>query len=62
MKRAKKFYETVLKTGISEEKIGGARMGFIIYNREGVSAAIVKGENYRPTSAGVKIYLTVEAI
>ncbi|MCZ7557567.1 MAG: VOC family protein [Bacteroidia bacterium] len=56
-RRAREFYEGVLGITITEQRIGGAVMGFLGDPAEGVTGAIVKHEWYQPSENGVLIYL-----
>lgn len=57
--RAKKFYSAIYNYDMPEQQFGPNRMGFLLFDRDngGIGGAIVKGENYVPSSDGARIYL-----
>jgi len=57
--RAKRFYERLLETEITEADIPSPRMGFLGNpgDQEHVSGAIVQHEWYTPAESGVLVYL-----
>ncbi|MBL7930369.1 MAG: VOC family protein [Bacteroidia bacterium] len=55
--RAVKFYKAILEVDITEQEIFGTKMGFLPSDGKNVSGAIVKGEDYVPSSSGVMVYL-----
>ena len=55
--RAVKFYQTVLDISIEEMEMDGNQMG-ILPNEEGtVNVVLIKGNDYKPTTDGVVLYL-----
>ena len=58
--RAKKFYETILKVNIYEDKMDGSIMGFFPSENDGNDGAIVKRDGYVPSEKGTIIYLNCE--
>lgn len=57
--RAKKFYSIIYDYEMPEMMMGPNQMGFLIFDQKGggIGAAIVKGEGYKPTKDGTKVYL-----
>lgn len=56
--RAKKFYENVMGVSIHDvNDMPGTVMGFFPGEGQGVSGAIVQGEDYTPASNGALLYL-----
>lgn len=55
--RAKKFYSSIFDYEMFEINMQNLLMGFLPYQGEGVSGAIVKGEGYEPSENGVIVYL-----
>ena len=57
--KAREFYSAIYDYEMPEIVMGPNRMGFLIFDREGggIGAAIVKGEEYIPSTQGVKVYL-----
>ncbi len=55
--RAVNFYERVLSTEIQRLEMFGTNMGMLPSDGENVSGAIVKGEDYEPSTSGTLIYL-----
>lgn len=60
--RAKKFYETIFNYKIDEGMIGSCRMGFLPYQPDGISGALIFGEGYEPCDKGVLIYLNANNV
>jgi predicted enzyme related to lactoylglutathione lyase len=60
--RAKKFYESIFESSISDQMMGPYRMGFFPGDGEGVSGAIVHGEGYVPSDKGAMVYLNADGI
>lgn len=56
-KRAVTFYKTILAVEIEETEMFGTEMGFFPSDGKNVSGAIVKGEDYHPSTDGVVAYL-----
>lgn len=57
LKRATKFYESMLAVKIEEVEMGGAKLG-IIPNEEGtVNVVLANGSDYKATADGSVIYL-----
>lgn len=55
--RAVKFYQTILGVAIEEMEMDGNQMG-VLPNEEGtVNVVLVKGNDYKPTTEGVVLYL-----
>jgi uncharacterized protein len=55
--RAVQFYKSVLEIEIQEAEMFGTRIGFFPNNGKILSGAIVSGEDYKPSSDGVTVYL-----
>ncbi|MFL9483420.1 VOC family protein [Chitinophagaceae bacterium LWZ2-11] len=55
--RAVSFYQTILGLEIKETEMFGTKMGFFPTDGTNVSGAIVKGEDYKPSTDGVVAYL-----
>ncbi len=55
--RAVGFYKGILAVEIQEMDMFGTKMGMFPSDGENVSGAIVHGEDYRPSSDGVTVYL-----
>jgi predicted enzyme related to lactoylglutathione lyase len=56
--RAVNFYQNILKISIEEIDMGGVTMGlFPSEDDNSVSGAVIKGEDYKPSTDGVIIYL-----
>ena len=55
--RAVKFYGEVLGADIHVEEMAGAQYGFLPKEGEGVGGAIAKGDMFKPSTEGAKIYL-----
>jgi hypothetical protein len=55
--RAVSFYKAVLGVAIKETEMFGTKMGFFPADGTNVSGAIVQGEGYSPSTAGVLAYL-----
>ena len=55
--RAVTFYKGILGVEIQEMDMFGTKMGMFPSDGENVSGAVVHGEDYKPASDGVTIYL-----
>ncbi len=55
--RAVKFYQSILDIEIQAIDMQGTQMGLFPSDGQMVSGVLVKGEDYRPSSDGVVIYL-----
>jgi uncharacterized protein len=55
--RAVGFYKGILGVEIQEMDMFGTKMGMFPSDGENVSGAIVHGEDYKPSSDGVTVYL-----
>jgi predicted enzyme related to lactoylglutathione lyase len=55
--RAVKFYKGILEIEIQETEMFGTKMGFLPSDGKNISGAIVKGDDYKPSSEGVTLYL-----
>lgn len=55
--RAVDFYQTILSIEIEKMEMEGMKMGVFPYENQLVSAVIVEGEGYQPSTDGVTIYL-----
>lgn len=55
--RAVKFYKAILGAEIQEIDMDGTRMGMLPSDGENVSGAIVQGQDIKPSSDGVTVYL-----
>ncbi|MBD3270840.1 VOC family protein [Candidatus Peregrinibacteria bacterium] len=60
MDRAKKFYQDVLEYQIEVHEMGKILMGWFPMKSgaEGATGSLVKGEGYKPSHHGCKIYFT----
>jgi predicted enzyme related to lactoylglutathione lyase len=56
--RAQKFYSTIFNSEMSENTMGGSRMGFFVCDFEagGIGGAIVQGDGYVPSDIGSLVY------
>jgi uncharacterized protein len=57
MDRAVKFYSEILNGKIETSQMGGTLMGFLPMEGQGVGGALIKHENYKPSSDGTIVYL-----
>jgi len=57
--RAKEFYSRIYNYEMTETSINSLRMGLLPMDRDanGIGGAIVQGNDFIPTSLGVKVYL-----
>lgn len=55
--RAVSFYKAILGLKIKETEMFGTKMGFFPTDGTNVSGAIVQGEEYKPSTDGVIVYL-----
>ncbi len=55
--RAVAFYQTILSLRIEEIEMGGTQMGVFPGGQETVNVVLVKGDDYKPVTEGVIIYL-----
>ena len=55
--RAVSFYKAILGLEIKETEMFGTKMGFFPTDGTNVSGAIVQGEDYKPSTDGVIVYL-----
>lgn len=55
--RAIKFYEAILSIEIEKIDIPGMQMGLLPYENQVVTAVIIQGEGYEPSTKGITIYL-----
>jgi predicted enzyme related to lactoylglutathione lyase len=55
--RAVKFYKGILGVEIQETEMFGTKMGFFPSDGKNVTGAIVKGEDYKPSTEGATLYL-----
>jgi uncharacterized protein len=55
--RAVGFYQTILNVRIEETDMGGVQMGIFPGDGETVNVALVKGDDYKPTTNGTIVYL-----
>lgn len=55
--RAVTFYKNILGLEIQETEMFGTKMGLFPNDGTNVSGAIVQGDDYRPSSDGVVVYL-----
>lgn len=56
--RAKKFYEVIFDYEMPEMQMGPNRMGFLLFEQDGIGGAIVEGEGYVPAMTGTLVYLS----
>ena len=64
MDRAVAFYESVFSVSLDRTVIDGHEMALFPFDEagKGVSGALAKGESYVPSTAGPRIYFSVENI
>ena len=55
--RAVAFYKAILGLEIKETDVFGTRMGLFPSDGTNVSGAIVEGEDYKPSTDGILVYL-----
>ena len=55
--RAVSFYKSILGWEVKETEMFGTKMAFFPADGKNVSGAIVQGENYKPSSDGIIVYL-----
>jgi predicted enzyme related to lactoylglutathione lyase len=55
--RAVSFYKAILGVSIREMDISGTKMGFFPSDGKNVSGAIVQGDDFKPSTNGVLVYL-----
>jgi len=55
--RAVSFYKNILGLDIQETEMFGSKMGFFPADGKNVSGAIVKGDDYTPSTDGIVAYL-----
>jgi predicted enzyme related to lactoylglutathione lyase len=55
--RAVKFYQAILDVAIEEVDMDGVKMGVFPGNGEGVSVALIRGNDYKPSLDGTIVYL-----
>jgi len=55
--RAVSFYKAILSVPIHEMDISGTKMGFFPSDGKNVSGAIVQGDDFKPSTNGVLVYL-----
>jgi len=57
--RAKTFYSNIFDFTMPDSMVGDKRMGFFLYEfqKAGIGGAIVKGDGFKSSKEGAKIYL-----
>lgn len=55
--RAVAFYTAVLELPIHQADVFGTKMGFFPSDGKNTSGAIVQGEDYKPATEGILVYL-----
>jgi hypothetical protein len=55
--RARKFYSSIFDFEMPEMQMGPNRMGFFLFEPDGIGGAIVEGEGYVPATTGALVYL-----
>jgi predicted enzyme related to lactoylglutathione lyase len=55
--RARRFYETILETPLTEMQAGPSRLALFPYTEPGVGGCLDEGSESRPSEGGVVIYL-----
>jgi predicted enzyme related to lactoylglutathione lyase len=60
--RAKAFYSTILDCEIYEQEFNNLTIGFIQSQQLNLPCSIIKGNDYKPSSEGIKLYLKCEDI
>lgn len=55
--RAMEFYEKILGMEIQQAEMMGSRMGFFPSDGKNVSGALVQGNDYKPSTEGITLYL-----
>lgn len=55
--RAVSFYTAILGVPIHEMDISGTKMGFFPFDGKNISGAIVQGDDFKPSTNGVLVYL-----
>lgn len=55
--RAVRFYQAILDISIEEIDMQGTQMGLFPCDGEGVSVALIKGDEYKTTTDGTIVYL-----
>lgn len=63
-KRAKSFYETILGVTLTDNDIGGSKMGWFPWDQgaPGSAGTIIQHEAYIPSHHGTMVYLSVDDI
>ncbi|WP_431509606.1 VOC family protein [Variovorax sp. DAIF25] len=64
MDRAIRFYEAVFGHALERASVDGNEMAFFAHapGREGASGALAKGDSYRPSRDGARLYFDVPDI
>ena len=57
LKRATRFYETVLGQPLKTETMGTSTMSLFPYQQPGVGGCIITGDGHSPSASGTVIYL-----
>lgn len=60
--KAKAFYSTIFNCEIYEQEFNNLTIGFIQSQELNLPCSIIKGEGYKPSGNGIKIYLKCENI
>ncbi|MGC8857962.1 MAG: putative signal transducing protein [Ignavibacteria bacterium] len=60
--RAKTFYSTIFDCEIYEQEFNNLTIGFIQSQQLNIPCSIIKGDGYKPSGEGVRIYLSCENI
>ena len=64
MVRAIKFYDAVFAFALERVQIDGHDMALFLFDekRQGISGALAKGDSYRPSRGGPRVYFSVQSI
>src|SRR5436190_23310196 len=57
LRRATRFYETVLGRALKAETMGGSTLAVFPYQEPGVGGCVIAGNGYAPSSNGAVVYL-----
>lgn len=57
IRRATRFYETVLGRSLRPETMGGSTLAVFPYQQPGVGGCVITGEGYAPSANGAVVYL-----
>src|ERR1700693_5782313 len=57
LRRATRFYETVLGASLKTETMGDSTLAVFPYQQPGVGGCVIAGNGYAPSSNGAVVYL-----